>query len=164
MNTHQPVAQKDQTTFRQVCRVRCAIHATPGTIWSLLTDARRFTSWNTTVTSLEGEIALGSKLELRVKLDPKRTFRPRVTKFEPAKTMEWSDGFAPMFRGVRTFTLTPKGDGVTEFEMQEAFSGAILPMIRKQLPDFGPAFETFASDLKRAAEQLTADNAGVEGL
>jgi len=156
MTIQQPVAQQDQTTFRQVCRVRCAIRATPATIWSLLTDARRFPTWNTTVTSLEGEIVLGSQLALRVKLDPKRTFRPKVTKLEPKKTMEWSDGFAPMFRGVRTFTLTPKPDGVTEFEMQEAFSGAMLPMIRKSLPDFGPAFETFASDLRRAAEESSA--------
>lgn len=162
MSTRPPIAHKDQTTFRQVCSVRCAIRATPDAIWSLLTDARRFSSWNSTVTSLEGNIALGSKLTLRVKLDPKRTFRPKVTKLEPAKTMEWSDGFAPMFRGVRTFTLTPKADGVTEFEMQEAFSGAMLPMIRKSLPDFGPAFETFASDLKRAAERAAAGHAEVE--
>ena len=152
MKTDQMVAVQDRTTFRQVCRISCAIRAAPDTIWSLLTDAGRFSSWNTTVTSLEGEIALGQKLALRVKLDPKRTFRPKVTKLQPGKLMEWSDGFAPMFRGVRTFTLTPKADGLTEFEMQEAFSGAMLPMIRKSLPDFGPAFETFAADLKRTAE------------
>ena len=160
MNRHLLVAQTDQTTFRQACRVRCLIRATPLTIWSLLTNARGFTSWNSTITSLEGDIAIGSKLALRVKLDPKRIFRPKVTKLEPTNTMEWSDGFAPMFRGVRTFTLTQQADGMTEFEMQEAFSGAMLPMIRKSLPDFGPAFETFASDLKRAAEQATADKAG----
>ncbi len=156
MSSQQPVVQTDKTTFRQVCSVSCMIRATPDTIWSLLTDARGFSSWNSTVTSLEGEIALGSRLALRVRLDPARTFRPKVTKLEPAKSMEWSDGFAPMFRGVRTFTLVPQADGVTEFTMQEAFSGAMLPMIRKSLPDFGPAFETFASDLKRAAEQPAA--------
>ncbi len=67
-----------------------------------------------------------------------------------------------MFRGVRTFTLTPKPGGLTEFEMREAFSGAMLPMIRNSLPDFGPAFETFASDLKRAAEKVTAPTVEVE--
>lgn len=75
MNPSELVAQKDQTMFRQVCRVRCAIRATPHAIWSLLTDARGFT---------------------------------------------------------------------------------------KSLPDFGPAFETFASDLKRAAERAAARNAEVE--
>ena len=152
MTPQEPVAKKIETTFHHDCSVRCDIHAKPAEIWALLTDARRFTSWNSTVRSLEGDIALGNKLALKVKLDPKRTFTPRVTKLEFAKEMEWSDGFAPMFRGKRTFTLTPKEDGVTEFAMQEVLSGLMLPMIKKSLPDFGPAFEAFARDLRRAAE------------
>lgn len=148
-----PTAEKHETTFRQDCSIRCDIQANPEQIWSLLTDARRFTQWNSTVSSLEGDIALGRKLALKVTLDPKRTFTPKVTKLDAPKEMEWSDGFAPMFKGVRTFTLTPKGNGVTEFAMKEVFSGAMLPMIRGSLPDFGPAFEAFARDLKRAAER-----------
>ncbi len=152
MTTHGPIAKKSESTFRQDCSVRCEIQAPPERVWSLLTDARRFTTWNTTVTSLDGTIAHGEKLALKVPLDPKRTFTPRVTKFEPSRTMEWSDGFAPMFKGVRTFTLRETAKGVTEFAMTEVFSGAMLPMIKKSLPDFGPAFETFARDLKAAAE------------
>ena len=147
-----PRAEKSESTFSQDCAVRCRIGAPSERIWALLTDARRFPSWNTTVTSLEGDIALGNKLALKVTLDPKRMFSPKVTKLEPGREMEWSDGFAPMFRGVRTFTLTPRDDGTTEFAMREVFSGVMLPMIRRSLPDFGPAFETFARDLKRAAE------------
>ena len=85
-------------------------------------------------------------------IDPKRTFKPRVTRFVPPSEMVWSDGFAPMFRGVRTYTLAPKPGGGTEFAMTEVFSGLMLPMIRRSLPDFGPVFETYAADLKRAAE------------
>jgi hypothetical protein len=153
MTTQAPAAEKTETTFRQDCRVTCEIQAPPERIWSLLTDASRFPAWNSTVTSLGGTIALGEKLVLKVPLDPKRTFTPRVTKLEPSREMEWSDGFAPMFKGVRTFTLRPKAAGVTEFAMTEVFSGAMLPMIRKSLPDFGPAFEAFARDLKAAAER-----------
>jgi hypothetical protein len=148
----EPAATKTATTFRQTCSVSCDIRARPEAIWALLTDAARFPAWNSTVTSLEGQIAVGQRLALRVKLDPKRTFKPRVTRLEPAREMVWSDGFAPMFRGVRTFTLRPKDTNVTEFVMSETFSGAMLPMIRGSLPDFGPAFETFARDLRRAAE------------
>jgi hypothetical protein len=132
--------------------VRCDIQAPPDRIWSFLTDAAGFPRWNSTVISLEGTIALGEKLALKVQIDPKRTFNPRVTKLTPNREMEWSDGFAPMFRGVRTFTLQPKQGGVTEFVMTEVFSGAMLPMIRGSLPDFGPPFEAFARDLKKAAE------------
>jgi hypothetical protein len=147
-----PQAQKTATTFRQDCSVRCDIHARPDRIWAILTDAAGFPRWNSTVTSLEGTILLGQKLALKVALDPKRTFRPRVTKLEANEKMEWSDGFAPMFKGVRTFSLKPKADGVTEFAMTEVLSGAMLPMIRGSLPDFAPAFEAFARDLKAAAE------------
>jgi len=152
MTDQTPTARKTQSTFRQDCSVRCDIHAPPDQIWSLLTNAAGFPTWNSTVISLEGTIAVGEKLSLKAKVAPDRTFTPRVTKLAERKEMEWSDGFAPMFKGVRTFTLEPKPGGVTEFAMTEVFSGAMLPMIRGSLPDFGPPFEAFARDLKRAAE------------
>lgn len=57
-----------------------------------------------------------------------------------------------MFQGVRTFTLAPNAQGETEFSMAERFSGVMLPLIKGSLPDFGPIFEAYAQDLKRAAE------------
>ena len=36
--------------------------------------------------------------------------------------------------------------------MVEVFSGVMLPMIKGSLPDFGPVFERYALDLKKAAE------------
>jgi hypothetical protein len=148
-----PTLERSASTFRQHVGVCCLIRARPGRVWSLLTDARRFPEWNSTITSLEGSIAVGEKLALKVRLDPKRTFSPRVTRLDPERAMEWSDGFAPMFKGVRTFTLAEKDGGVTEFAMREVFTGAMLPLIRGSLPDFGPSFEAFARDLKRAAEE-----------
>ena len=148
----QGIATKSEETFRMDCSVCCDIAATPDRIWALLTNTADFPRWNSTVTSLRGRIAAGQRLELKVPLDPKRTFRPKVTKLEENRFMEWSDGMAPMFKGVRTFTLTPKHQGLTEFAMKEVFTGVMLPMIKGSLPDFGPAFEAYAADLKRAAE------------
>jgi hypothetical protein len=150
--TSRSKAQKTASTFQLDCRICCDINATPEAIWALLTDAEGFPAWNSTVSRIDGTIALGERLALKVPLAPERTFKPKVTKFVPNREMEWSDGFAPMFRGVRTFTLTSKGDRVTEFSMSEVFSGLMLPMIKGSLPDFGPAFEAYAADLKRAAE------------
>lgn len=144
-------AQKTSSSFRLECSVRCAIAAPPAKIWSLLTDARRFPSWNSTVTSIDGDIALGSKLSLRVP-SSERTFTPKVTALEPERRMVWTDGFAPMFKGERSFTLEAKSDGTTEFSMTEVFTGLMLPMIKGSLPDFAPIFEQYAQDLKRAAE------------
>src|SRR5262249_49903959 len=127
--------------------------ATPKSIFALLTDAAGFSRWNSTVTSIEGSIALGEKLALRVPSAPKRTFTPKVTELVADERMVWSDGMAPMFKGVRTFTVTPKGDGTTDFAMVEVFSGVMLPMIKGSLPDFVPIFEQYATDLKREAER-----------
>ena len=40
--------------------------------------------------------------------------------------------------------------------MDERFSGVMLPLIARFLPDFGPVFASFASDLKREAERPSA--------
>lgn len=145
-------ATKLASTFRMACAIRTNIRASPDQIWMLLTDAARFPAWNSTVKHIEGEIAAGNTLKLTVPTAPGRVFKPKVTGFEPGRSMTWSDGMAPMFRGVRTFRLTPNADGSTEFSMEEAFSGIMLPFIKGSLPDFGPVFETYADDLKRAAE------------
>ena len=151
--TPEPIAKKTTTTFRMDCSVSCNIAAKPERVWALLTDAAGFPSWNTTVTSIKGSMAEGQKLEIKVPSAPTRTFRPKVTRLEPNKRMEWSDGMAPMFKGVRTFSLTPGASPKeTRFEMVEVFSGLMLPMIKGSLPDFGPIFETYAADLRRAAE------------
>ncbi len=145
-------ASKSATVFRMECGVAIRIEAKPDAIWALLTDAEDFPRWNSTVTSVAGKIAPGERLALRVKLDPKRVFKPRVTEVQAPTRMVWSDGAAPMFKGVRTFTLSPRADGSTDFSMVEVLSGVMLPMIKGSLPDFGPAFEQYAADLKREAE------------
>ena len=57
-----------------------------------------------------------------------------------------------LFKGVRTFTLTPENGGATKFVMREEFSGPMLPMIWGSMPDLAPSFEQFASGLKERAE------------
>jgi hypothetical protein len=58
-----------------------------------------------------------------------------------------------MFKGVRTFTLSPRPDGTTDFSMEEVYSGLMMPMIAGSLPDFGPVFEQYLVDLKQEAER-----------
>jgi hypothetical protein len=144
-------ATKTTSTFRLEYAVRCNIAAKPARVWALLTNAADFPRWNSTVTSIQGEIARGNKLALRVPIS-ERTFTPKVKELEPEARMVWGDGMAPMFKGERTFTLTPREDGTTDFAMVEVLSGLMLPMIKGSLPDFVPVFEQYARDLKSEAE------------
>lgn len=149
-------AVKQTSAFRMNCDVAINIKADAPTIWALLTNAEDMPRWNSTVTSIEGPITLGTKLKIKVTLDAKRTFSPKVAAFEADKRMVWADGAAPMFKGARTYTLSPRDDGSTDFRMVEVFTGIMLPMIKGSLPDFGPAFEQYAADLKKEAESKAA--------
>lgn len=146
---------KSAGAFSLACRVEAEIHATPATVWAILTDAKNFPRWNSTVTAIEGEIREGGQLRVHVP-GTTRTFAPKVTDVVASERMTWTGGFAPLFKGVRTFTLRRTNEGSTNFAMEERFSGLMLPLVKKSLPDFGPIFERYASDLQREAEGRNA--------
>jgi hypothetical protein len=146
-------ASKSKAMFQMGYAVGINIKAQPSKVWSLLTNAKDFPRWNSTVKNIDGNIALGEKIQLRAAVAPERIFKLRVSNFVPDQKMVWRDGAAPMFQGVRTYVLKAKKDGSTDFLMEEIFSGLMLPMIVKSLPDFGPTFEKYAADLKREAER-----------
>jgi len=138
----------------KVYRAATTIHASPKTIWAILTDAPRYPDWDPTVDRIEGTIAAGEKLKAFSKLSPGRAFPVKVSTFNPPEKMVWSGGMPlGLFKGERTFTLTPKGNGQVEFVMQEVFSGPLLPLIGKTIPDLTEPFEQFAEGLKKHAER-----------
>ena len=129
------------------------IRATPERIWALLTDAAGYTSWNNTVDKVDGKIALGERITVHPKINPGRAFPVKVTTFEPSRRMVWTGGMPlGLFKGERTFTLAPRQNGDVEFSMREEYTGLLASLIGRSIPDLQPAFDEFASDLKRAAE------------
>jgi len=67
--------------------------------------------------------------------------------------MVWASGMPfGLFRGERTFRLTPVGKQ-TRFEMREEFTGLMLPLIWKSIPNLNPSFKKFADGLKAHVEQ-----------
>lgn len=134
-------------------RVTTSIRATPEAIWNILTDGPAYPSWNPTVDRIEGRIAPGERVKVHAKVSPGRAFAVKVTAFEPGKRMIWRGGMPlGLFKGERTFTLTPQPDGHVEFSMEEVFSGLFAPLIGRSIPDLQPSFEEFAAGLKKRAE------------
>lgn len=130
------------------------INASPDTVWQILTDAPNYPQWDPGIVRIEGNIAPGEKVVAVTKRDPNRAFPAKVSAFEPARSMTWSGGMPlGLFKGVRTFTLTPKGSNQTEFTLREEFSGPLLPLFRGTIPDLSQTFEAFAAGLKAYAER-----------
>jgi len=129
------------------------IDAAPERIWALLTDSAGYPAWNPAVLSVDGDIAPGNMIKLVSIVNPKRAFKLTVTEFDAPHRMVWADGMPlGLFKGERTYTLRPAGKGLTEFRMEEVFSGPLAPLITKAIPDMTDSFEQFADGLKIAAE------------
>ncbi len=126
------------------------IAAPPERVWELLADAGSYDDWNPAVLSIDGTVAIGEKLALESIANPGRTFKLKVTEMRAPSHMVWSGGNF-VFKGVRTYTLRPHNGG-TEFTMVEEYSGLMVGMIGKRLPDLTESFETFADGLKAGAE------------
>lgn len=129
------------------------IEADPGTIWSILIDAPSYSQWESGVKEVEGRIAPGEKIKVVSEANPSRAFPVTVTHFQAGKAMTWSGGMPlGLFKGVRTFKLSPQGTGATKFTVREEYTGPLLPLIWKSMPDLQPSFDKFAAGLKKRAE------------
>jgi hypothetical protein len=104
--------------------------ASKGSLWAILTDAPGYPAWDSGVERVEGSIAPGEKIKVRSKANPGRAFPVKVT--DP---------------------LAPGTDGTTRFTMREEYTGPLLPLIWRSMPDLGPSFRQFASGLTKRAER-----------
>ncbi|MCB9233589.1 MAG: SRPBCC domain-containing protein [Bacteroidia bacterium] len=142
-------AKTVKTTFHRETSVSIDIQSDPAIVWALLTNASDFPRWNSTVVSIEGQIAPGGKIKLKSTLDEKRTFKLKIKEFVPDQRLVWGDG-----QGNRVFTLIKNGNEGLTFSMSEKIGGAMFPMYAKMIPSFDQSFEQFAADLKREAELI----------
>jgi hypothetical protein len=130
------------------------IRAPAERIWSLLTNAGGYPTWNSTVERVVGTIAPGEAVTVYTKASPGRAFPLTVTEFTPNQRMVWTGGMPlGLFKGARTYVLTAREAGDIEFSMREEFSGLLAPLIARSIPDLQPDFDRFAADLKAQAER-----------
>lgn len=145
-------ATTKRTAFRLAIAATRSITAPSTTVWNLLTDVGAQSRWNSTLTSIEGKIAIGERVSFKVPEAPGQTFSPKVVTFDEPKSMVWRLNRWPLLVSERTYRLGPGRNGSTEITIDEVFRGLLLPLIAKSLPDFGAMFERTTADLKAAAE------------
>ncbi|MEQ9496050.1 MAG: SRPBCC domain-containing protein [Deltaproteobacteria bacterium] len=133
-------------------RAKATIAAPADTVWRIVTKTEDWPEWDPYCDRIEGQVGLGNKLKAYSKLSPGRAFGLKVTELVENEKMTWSGGMPfGLFKGVRTFSLTPRGEQ-TEFVLHEEFSGPMLGMIKGSIPDMTEAFEAFVNGLKERAE------------
>ena len=131
------------------------IQAAPETIWAILTDSAAYPEFDPSCDRIEGRIEVGQKIRAFSKLSPGRAFPVKITELVPGQKMTWSGGMPlGLFKGERTFTSTRAEDGAVSFTVREVFSGPMLALIGKSIPDMTEAFQGFAAGLKARAESV----------
>jgi hypothetical protein len=127
------------------------IDASPDEVWAVVRDVEHYPDWESGVERIEGRLAEGEKIKVYSELDPGRGHPVRVTELGQGR-MTWRGGMPlGLFKGVRTYRVE-RADAGTRFTMREEFSGPMLPLIWRSLPDFQPSFDKFARGLKARVE------------
>ena len=148
-NTRDGKAITTKKTFSRETSISTTIFADPAIVWALLTHASDIPRWNSTVTSMKGEIREGGTVELKSILDEKRTFKLKVKEFVPEKRLVWGDSM-----GTRVYTIDKVKAGEVRFTMSEKIGGPLFPLFAGAIPSFDETFERYAADLKKEAETI----------
>ena len=115
------------------------INARNSTVWEVITDGGNYTVWDSGITRIDGELRNGGTIRVRTRSGGNRTFRLRVRQI-PGKVITWTGGaLLGLFKGVRTFTLTPHG-GMTHLHVREEFTGPLPGPLRTTVPELEQAF------------------------
>ncbi len=127
------------------------IKAPASRVWEILTDGASYPTWDSGVTRVDGRIADGERITVHSEVSPGRAFPVEVHMDSPTE-MRWVGGLpAGLFRGVRTFRVLP-GDEMTTLTMREEYSGPLVGLMSRSIPDLGPSFTRFVNGLKQRAE------------
>lgn len=130
------------------------IAAAPETVWAILTDAGRLQNGGFGITRIVGQIVPNGRFRLWSDAAPGPAFHLRVTAFDPPRRMVWTGGMPlGLFTGVRSFTLAPIGNH-TRLTVREDFTGLLLGLIWRSMPDLQPSFTTFGDAAKKQAEAM----------
>jgi len=129
------------------------INASAETVWKILSDAGNYPTWDASMDHIEGTLALGQTVKFFTKLSA-QSFPVKVTAFEPNHKMVLTGGLPlGLFKSERTHVLTANKNGTTTFHTEEIFSGLLLPLFGKNIPDLTENFKNFAAALKKQAEK-----------
>jgi uncharacterized protein YndB with AHSA1/START domain len=93
-----------------------AIAAPADTVWAILSDVERWSTWTASITSVEldGPLAVGAKAKVRQPKLPPTTWT--VTEVVPGRSFTWR-ATSPGSRATGEHEITPTGDGRCEVRL-----------------------------------------------
>ena len=113
------------------------IQATADRVWQHLTDLDDFHLWNPFITSVQGTIGLGEKVQIHVQLPQGKNLNSQTTivQVEPKHKLSWRGQLIipGLLDIVHSFTIDPIDENSVRFSQRKNFSGLIVPLLAKAL-------------------------------
>ena len=129
------------------------IPASPATVWQVLAQTDRYPEWNPFMT-MSGRLAVGERLTVTIRPGRRTmTFRPTVLAIEDGTLIRWrgTAGVRGIFDGEHELRVEPGPGGSTRFVQREAFSGLLVPVLRRVLDDTEAGFAAMNAALRDRA-------------
>ena len=129
-------------------------------MWAELSAVSTYPAWNPFITSFEGELVVGNRVEVRIAPPGGRpmTFRPTITVVEEGRRLEWLGRLLVpgVFDGRHSFHLQDLGAGRTRLTQAETFSGVLVALTGTTLDRTREGFEAMNQAVRLRAETATA--------
>ena len=129
------------------------INASKEKIWKILTNFENYPEWNSFIKSVSGDVKVGNQILIELQ---GMTFKPIVLTLNEDTELKWLGHlwFKGLFDGEHQFKLTDNGNGTTNFEQSENFSGILVKLFSKNLDkDTKNGFEQMNKELKQRVEK-----------
>ncbi|GLY76131.1 hypothetical protein Airi01_043980 [Actinoallomurus iriomotensis] len=132
------------------------IAASPARVWQVLTDLRSYDRWNPEITDVDGRLAVGRTLTLRLHSGGGvSTVRTTVRAAEAGRELRWFSRYhevGGLADGEQRFTIEAAGPGRVRFTQAETFRGIAVPFLRGSLAASCDRFDAMNAALKKRAE------------
>ena len=139
-------------------RTEIEIRADAERVWDILTDFAAYPAWNPFIPRLDSSVAVGARLDARLRPPGCRgmRFRPTVLAATPGREPRWLGhlGIPGLVDGEHSFRIEPVGPDHVRFIQEERFTGLLTPIIlRFAEQGTRQGFEAMNRALKARAEQ-----------
>lgn len=137
-------------------RTEIEIDAPALRVWTTLTELGRYPEWNPFLSSLEGELAVGSRLRVTMSSPDgaERTLECEVTQVDPERELRWRGRlwFKGVFDQEHFCLLQPLGEARTRFVQGQNVEGFLVRHLGPRLTELTRGMIGMNQALKKRCE------------
>jgi len=125
-------------------------------VWDALVDVASWGKWNSFIPVVEGKMAVGNTMKIKV-VSPgmkEMIFEPTVYEIIENRKISWGGGFLGfVYQGIHEFILEAVDGNTTRFRQIEKFQGPIVLLMKNMIQKTAVGYLNMNEEFKRFLEQ-----------